>query len=208
MIKEGIDISHWNKVINYDRIASAVDFVILKAGGSDGRNKKQYRDVCFEKNYQALHERGVPLGAYYFVGRHCINGSVGRYDADHFLSLLNGKQFEYPVVCDLESTSTKDRAGATEAVIEFCNTLEKNGYYAMIYASDVSGFIDRLELGKLTRFDKWVARYGNKPKFVKDYGIWQRSSKGHIDGLAGYIDLDEAYIDYPAIMKRKHLNNC
>ena len=115
--------------------------------------------------------------------------------------------FEYPVYIDLESTSPKHRAGATEAVISFCETMEKNGYYAGVYASDISGFVDRLDLSKLDRYDKWVARYGSEPKRVKEYGMWQKTSSGMIEGIAGRVDLDVAYMDYPAIMKRTGLNN-
>lgn len=204
-MKQGIDISHWNRIINFDRIAKQIDFCIIKAGGSD---KGFYRDSTFLRNYQALHdERGIPCGAYYYVGRNCITPEAGCADAHRFIEILAGMPFEYPVYIDLESTSPKHREGATQAVIAFCETMEKNGYYTGVYASDVSGFIDRLDLSKLDRYDKWVARYGSEPKKVKEYGMWQKTSSGMIEGIADRVDLDEAYMDYPAIMKRTGLNN-
>ena len=110
------------------------------------------------------------------------------------------------MICDLESTSPKDKSGATEAVRAFCNILEDAGYYAMIYASDISGFKERLSVDMLIGYDKWVARYGSNPTYTKKYGIWQYSSTGNIRGIQGKVDLDRAYKDYPAIIKAHHLN--
>lgn len=204
-MKLGADLSHWNKVLNFDWIAREIDFVILKAGGSD---KGFYRDSTFLRNYQMLHdERDIPCGAYYFVGRNCTSAEAGRADAERFLDILEDMPFEYPVYIDLEATSPKHKAGATEAVKAFCDTMERAGYYAGIYASDISGFQDRLELHELSRYDKWVARYGSDPKYVKSYGIHQYTSSGHLQGIQGNVDLNHAFMDYPDIMKRTGLNN-
>lgn len=204
-MKLGADLSHWNKVLNFDWIVREIDFVILKAGGSD---KGFYRDSTFLRNYQMLHdERDIPCGAYYFVGRNCTSAEAGRADAERFLDILEDMPFEYPVYIDLEATSPKHKAGATEAVKAFCDTMERAGYYAGIYASDISGFQDRLELNELSRYDKWVARYGSDPKYVKSYGIHQYTSSGHLQGIQGNVDLNHAFKDYPAIMKRTGLNN-
>lgn len=202
--KHGIDISHWNKVINFDRASGDIDFVILKAGGSD---KGFYTDNTFEKYYHEFHEiRQIPTGAYYFVGRMCIDYKSGVADAIRMLDIINGKKFEFPIYIDLESTSPKHIVGATEACKGFCDTIEKAGYYAGIYASDISGFKDRLFLKELERYDKWVARYGSRPTYVKEYGIWQSSSKGRVDGINGNVDVDVCFKSYPEIMKRAHLN--
>ena len=84
---------------------------------------------------------------------------------------------------------------------------EHNNYFAGIYASDISGFKDRLQLERLQgRFSLWVARYGKKPEFVKDYAIWQKSSKGDIKGIATKVDLDECTVNFSNIIKKKHLN--
>ena len=208
MIKNGIDISHWNTIYNYDFVAQHTDFVILKAGGSDGKKKSQYQDVCYQEYYHELNKRGVPLGAYYFVGSNFITAEKGKQDALHFIELLRGKKFLYPVVCDIESTARSNKPGATQAVKTFCNVLEDAGYYAMVYASDISGFKERLYLGLLSGFDKWVARYGSDPVYVKQYGIHQYTSKGIIQGIIGNVDMDQAYRDYPSSMIKKHLNKC
>lgn len=202
---KGIDVSHWQGIIDFKKVKeSGVDFVIIKAGGSD--SKKRYKDKKFEQYYNEAKSCGLNVGAYYFNGANTINHAIGVEDALHFAEIIKGKTFEYPVFMDIEAQSTKYKTGITNACIGFCSTMEKLGYYVGIYASDVSGFHDRIILDSVKQFDKWVARYGVNPRVVKDYGIWQYSSKGKINGIVGNVDLDYAYKDYPAIMKKAHLN--
>jgi len=204
MEKHGVDISRWNKIVDYDTFSHCIDFAIIKAGGSD---KGIYKDPTFNKNYTELHSRGVPLGVYYFVGRNFLTHEDAIADAKRFIEIIQGLSFEYPVVLDLESTAPRDKEDVTYACIDFMNYLEESGYYACIYASDISGFKDRLILDWLTPFDKWVARYGGKPTYVTEYGIHQYTSKGDVPGAIGYIDRDVAYKDYPSIMKKTGYNN-
>ena len=199
----GIDVSHWQGKIDFAKVAEIVDFVIIKAGGSD---KGFYKDSKFEANYKNAKAAGLAVGAYYFVGPNCTSYEAGAGDAKRFLEILKGKTFEMPVYIDIEQTPAVKRQGATEAVIGFCKTMEAAGAYVGVYGSDIAGFKDRLILSRLAAFDKWVARYGSKPKYVNLYGMWQKSSKGAIAGIKGNVDLDEAYIDYPAVMARTGLN--
>lgn len=200
----GIDVSHWQGTIDWTKVkASGKEFAIIKAGGSDNGF---YTDSKFEENYANAKKAGVLVGTYYFVGSGFTSAEDGIADAKRFLNIIKGKQFEYPVFLDLESTKPSDKAGATEASIAFCETLENAGYYVGIYASDVSGFADRLELSKLDAYDKWVARYGSKPKIVPTYGMWQYSSTGKVDGINGNVDMNESFKDYSAIIKKVELN--
>ena len=189
---KGIDVSHWQGVIDWLSVKeSGIEFAILKAGGSDAGF---YTDITFEQNYKEAKAVGLPVGAYYYVGKNCTSRADGTADAKRFLEIIKGKSFEYPVYIDLEDTAPAAKAGATEACIGFCETMEAEGYYCGIYASDVSGFAERLDITKLQKFDKWVARYGSKPQYVKTYGMWQYSSTGTVSGISGGVDMDESYM--------------
>lgn len=201
---KGIDVSRWQGDIAWDKVkAAGVEFAILKAGGSDSGF---YTDIKFEQNYKGAKAVGIPVGVYYFVGRRCTSYEDGAADAKRFLEILKDKQFEYPVYIDLEATDRTAKAGATQACIGFVEVMEAAGYYCGIYASDISGFCDRLDISKLNDIDKWVARYGSKPTYVKEYGMWQNSSSGRINGISGDVDINEAYKDYPTIMKTMGFN--
>lgn len=201
----GLDVSSWQGVIDWHKLHNTdkIDFMILRAGGSDG---SYFKDPKFEYNYRMCKELKIPVGTYYIVGKQCNNGNAGINDAKHFYSLINGKQFEYPVYIDFELPTRNTKNGNTDACIMFCEYLENLKYYVGIYASDISGFCDKLDINRLTPYDKWVARYGSMPKYVKNYGMWQASSDGIIDGIKGRVDCNVSYNHYPEIMKRNHLN--
>ena len=204
MMIKGIDISHWNGEIDFNKVkASGIEFVIIKAGGSD---RGFYTDPKFKENYEKAKAAGLFVGAYYFVGKKFYGDLAGIADGKRFADILKGMQFEYPVYLDVETTDARYKELATDAAIAFCKTLENAGYYVGIYGSDISGFKDRLYLDQLNAYDKWVARYGSEPKYVKQYGIWQCSSSGTVAGINGRVDTDISYKDYPAIIRANHLN--
>lgn len=205
MSKMGIDVSRWQGNIDWCKASKKIAFAIVKVGGSDGG---LYKDSKFFNNYYGCKAHNVPVGAYFFMGCDCNTSDKGKNLAVNFLNMIKGLQFEYPVYLDVEGTNICERDGVTDAVYAFCDTVEKAGYYCGIYGSDVSTFRDRLNLDALSRFDKWVARYplSSKCTVVKSMGMRQYSSSGIIDGIAGKVDLDEAYYDFPTIIKNKHLN--
>ena len=201
---KGIDVSHWNSTIDFNKVkADGYDFVIIKAGGSDAGF---YQDSKFKSNYIAAKRAGLEVGAYYFVGKNFKGAENGRADAIRFHTLLYGNTFSMPVYVDIEATGTKDRAEATKAAIAFCNYMESQDYFVGIYASDVSGFKDRLEHDKLLKYSHWVARYDGNLTVCKEAHMRQTSSEGKVSGIKGNVDLDESYIDFPAMIKSKHKN--
>lgn len=62
-----------------------------------------------------------------------------------------------------------------------------------------------LEIDRLKDYDKWVARYGSKPQYVKEYQMWQYSSSDIVAGQPTDTNLVEN-IDYPAIIIGKGFN--
>lgn len=201
---KGIDISHWQGVIDFERVKKAgIDFVIIKAGGSD---YGFYKDKLFETNYNKAKAAGLNVGAYYFIGKKFRGIENGLADAKRFVEMLKGKEFEYPVFVDIETTEPRYKEEVTDAAIAFCNYLEKEKYFTGIYASDISGFKEKLNNERLLDYAHWVARYGKEPEYHKNYGIWQYSSKGNIDGIVGAVDLDISAVDYAKAIKSKGLN--
>lgn len=205
IIKRGIDISHWNNDagrIDWNRVkSSGVSFVIIKAGGSDAGF---YKDKNFEENYHNAIAAGLDVGAYYFIGPKMLTKRDAEADAKRFYEIIKGKVFSMPVYLDLETSDPKDRAKATTAAAYFCRYLEKLGYFVGIYASDLSGFRDRVDGDKLTDFTLWVARYGREPSRAWD--VWQYSSTGSVPGIYGKVDLDYMSRDLPAIIRKAHKN--
>ena len=200
----GIDVSRWQGNINWKQVADdGIEFAIIKAGGSDDGF---YTDRNFYTNVQGCSANNIHCGAYYFVGKKCKSASDGAADAVRFFNIIKDQKLDYPVYIDFEAPDRTNKQGNTDACFAFCEQMEAFGYYCGIYSSDISGFQDRLFLDQLKRFDKWVARYGSSPKYVKKYGMWQTSSSGHVAGIAGRVDTNYAYHDFDRIIKNKHLN--
>ena len=204
MIK-GIDVSSWQGNIDWNRVrASGIEFAIIKAGGSDAGF---YKDKRFEQNVREAAAAGIHVGAYYFVGPLCNSAEAGALDAYKFHQIIKDFTLDYPVYIDFEAPSGRDKQGNTDAAYAFCSYMENVGYYAGIYASDVSGFKDRLIPDQLVRFDKWIAKYATaEPNVIKKWGMWQYSSKGNVPGITGHVDMNFSRNDYAEIIKQHHLN--
>lgn len=203
MIK-GIDISHWNGVIDFDNVkADGIEFVIIKAGGSD---KGFYTDSKFKTNYEKAKAANLFVGAYYFAGKNFRGIESGVADAKRFIEILKGMQFEYPVFLDIEAQENRYKEEITDAAVAFCKEMENAGYFVGIYASDISGFKDKLNHEKIKDYAHWVARYGKEPEICTSYGIWQYSSKGSVHGIVGSVDMDLSKVDYAKTIKEKGFN--
>lgn len=204
----GCDISHWQGNIDFKKLAKLVNFVIIKLGGSDTTTDFFYIDKNFESYYAAAKAAGLSVGCYWFVGKNSTGSEDGLREAKYIHAAIKDKSFEMPVYIDFEKGSKIYKDKNTAYCVACGNALEKLGYFVGIYASDISGFKEMLNLTDLRRFSLWVARYGKEPQYVTNYHLWQYSSKGNLDGIIGYVDLDYAYLDLPKIIKSKHFNNC
>ena len=202
----GIDVSHWQGSINFKKVkAAGYEFVIIKAGGSDNG---YYTDKKFATYYKDAKAAGLHVGAYYFAGKKFLGAAEGKKCAQHFLQILGTMDFDYPVFVDIETTPTTKKADATAAAIAFCETMENAKWWCGIYAADIAGFKNRLIMDKLTAYSFWLADYTDPVKYCTGYQMRQYSSKGKINGISCYVDLDFSLVDYPATMKKRGLNNC
>ena len=125
---------------------------------------------------------------------------------------LKGKTFEYPIAIDVEDSYYQAKAGKTAvaaAIKGFCETLEKNGYYASVYAN-LNWFNNYIDTPAISAYDKWLAYWGASRVTKYSHNLWQfggssnaiRSAK-----VAGVTcDQNYAYLDFPTIMKNKGLN--
>ena len=207
IVARGVDLSHHNGNVDFARLSTSADFVILKAGGSERKGHGYHRDVAFEEYYRKAKENHLNVGCYFFAGSdfslsNCIN------DARYFWSLIQGKQFEYPIYIDIEAQPTGIKENLSSAICEFLDYLEGHKLFVGIYASDISGFKERLYIDYLRPYTWWVARYGKHPEYAtgKNLGIWQNSSKGRVSGVNGNVDTDISYVKFDDIIKKKHLN--
>ena len=201
IVAKGIDVSKHQGVINWEKVKASgqVDFAILRAGF--GKESSQI-DVQFERNYSECKRLGIPCGAYWYS--YAKTAAEAEQEVAVCLSVLAGKQFEYPIAFDIEEQASLQNADALCQA--FCSALESAGYYAAIYT-----FKSALEscIGDdiKSRYDVFLSHVDvSKSSYAGNYGLWQYSWKGSVSGIVGEVDLDYAYQDYPAIIKAAGLN--
>ena len=201
---QGVDISKYQKNLTLKQIKNAGhQFAILRGGYTTyGNDRTKKKDEMFEKFYQQSREIAFPVGAYYYS---CATNRIeGENEAKFFHeNCLKGKKFEYPVYIDVEDIHWQygKKTGVTDAIIGFCEYLEEKGFYVGVYAS-LSFFNHQIDTSRLHDYTKWVASWSNRkptPQF-NGFGMWQNSGNGKIDKY--YVDTDQAFIDFPSIMKK------
>lgn len=202
-MSKGIDVSKHQGTIDWQKVkASGVDFAMIRAGYGRYDNQK---DECFEENYKNAKQAGVKVGAYLYSYAKSVDDA--KKEAETFLKWISGKQFEYPVAFDVEEKAQSDKGKqfVSDIIRVFCETVEKAGYYVCIYANKywLDNFVDD-DCKK--KYDAWLAQWAEKATYAGNYGIWQYSSQGSVDGISGRSDMDESYKDYYSIMKNKGLN--
>jgi len=197
---KGIDVSAHQGAFNWEKAKlDGVQFAILRAGyGSSSAQK----DLQFERNYSECKRLGIPAGAYWFSYAETVKDA--HCEAAAFIEVIKGKRFEFPLYYDLEE---EVRSGqANEKAEAFLSALESHGYFAGIYTNlDWSRRVYSRDI--LKRYTVWTAQWGSKCTYTGKYGIWQKSStNGTFPNLPKSLDINYAYIDFPAIIKEKGFN--
>ena len=199
--KHGIDVSYAQGKIDWDKVktSGAVDFAILRAGY--GKEYSQIDDQ-FERNYNECKRLGIPCGAYWYS--YATTAAEAEQEAEVCLSVLKGKQFEYPVAFDIEEARSLPQADAL--CTAFCTALENAGYYVAIYTFK-SALESNFSAAVKNRYDIFLSHIGvQQTDYAGDYGLWQYSWTGCIPGISGDVDLDYAYKDYPTMIQNAGLN--
>ena len=200
---KGIDVSVHNGNIDWSKVkADGIEFAILRAGF--GRLEKQ-KDEKFEHNYAGAKAAGIPIGAYWYS--YAMTPEEAKLEADVFLKVIKGKQFEFPVYFDLEEKKQFDLGKEKVSAImrAFLEKVEKAGCFVGLYGS-ASSLTTHTADDIKSHYTIWLAHWVDKTNYSGAYGIWQYSEKGKVDGISGNVDLDICYKDFPAIIKGKGLN--
>lgn len=197
---KGIDVSKWQGNIDFAKVKnSGIDFVIINAGYGKEISQK---DKCFEQNYNAANRVGLHVGAYWYSYATSVENAIK--EAKTCLQVIKGKQFDFPIYFDLEEQNqfAKGRSFCDSIVKAFCDELERNGYYVGLYISR-SPLQNYISESVAKRYALWIAEYGERCNYNKQYGMWQYSCNGHVPGVNGNCDMDIAYVDYPSIIKKR-----
>lgn len=197
-----IDVSTWQGNINWSKVkADGVKGAIIRAGF--GRVASQ-KDNKFEQNYKNAKAVGMLIGAYWYS--YATSVADAKKEAEVCISILKGKQFEYPIYYDLEDPSMTGcgKSVLTQIATTFCETLESAGYYVGIY-SNPNWLKNYLNYNTVKKYTLWLAHWGvSEPSY--ECGLWQYSSSGSVSGISGRVDMNWGYQDFPTEIKNGKFN--
>lgn len=197
----GVDISsHQGKEgFTVDKIASSIDFVIVKATGGTG-----YVDRYCDRFIEQAKRLGKLWGFYHFA--HDLSGQGSAIiEADFFVDNTLGYYGGGIPILDWERDSV-----SVAWVNAFCDRVYgRTRVRPWIYANPW-----RFQQGGVKQeYSRWVAKYPlpGRPTLQSDPGnapaadglvcAWQYSAMGDVPGWAGYLDLNHYYGDRESWMK-------
>ena len=196
----GIDVSKWNKEIDWQKVkAAGVEYAIIRCGYRGASTGALVEDPYFEKNIKNATEAGVRVGVYFFTQATTPVEAVE--EASMVLMLCNQYKISFPLYIDTEGAGGNGRADGldvetrTAVCTAFCETIENAGYTAGVYASK-NWLMKKLEAEKLLPYSIWLAQYSGKPSYQGTYDMWQYTSAGTVDGISTLVDFNVSYMDY------------
>lgn len=203
-------MSHWNGDVDFNNLKqNGVQFAMLKLGGEEKGHRKYQIDSKFFTYYHMAKAHGIYVGAYMFAGKDCFLWD-GAENANYFIDYIEKYHIDldYPFALDMETQPINQKEANTEYAANWCDAVEKRGYFAMIYGSDVWTFDDIVYADRLERYAFWVARYSLHDRVRHDHAIWQFTSaiKSKYPKLAKNMDGNYAMYDIAKVIKKKGLN--
>lgn len=211
-MSKGIDVSHNNGVIDWQKVkAAGIDFAMIRTGFA------QTTDRQFAANVKGAIAAGLPIGIYHFS--YAPTASDAAAEAKYCCSLLKGYKISLPVYFDLEDDSEKYGAGKgitytpalrSAMAIAFCNAVKVAGYTPGIYTNP-NYILYRYDWKQLKSYPLWLASWTLgadkcitfdtlKPNAVPTkYGtpaIWQ-IGKAKISGINTDTDINYGYMTLP-----------
>lgn len=205
---KGIDVSEQQGEIDWKAVKnSGIQFAILRAGYGKNNIDKQ-----FINNANGCTSVGMPFGLYWFS--YAYTEDMARKEAQYCIAQATKYKISYPICYDLEYDTiryanncgvTITKSLATKMNYEFCQEVERNGYFSMNY-SNQDFLLNKFDSSLLKRYALWYAWYNNS--LNRKCGIWQYSENGRVPGIAGAaVDMNYCYLNMAEGPNTKLNNN-
>lgn len=184
----GIDISHYQGTINWDRLVHnketkfPIHFIFLKAteGGDHGDN-------TFSQNFGQARRFGFIRGAYHYF----IPTTDAHKQADFFIRTVQLAKGDLPPVLDVETTGRKSPQELKVAVKTWLDRIESHyGVKPILYTS--YKFKERyLSDSIFNTYPYWIAHYYvDSVRYEGKWHFWQHTDVGTVPGIEKEVDLN------------------
>ncbi len=187
--KQGIDVSHHQGRIDWERLAAKSDIKYAYIKASEGATHK---DTRYHDNVKEARKAGIAVGSYHYfhpdvpVEKQLMN----------FTGMVDMLQQDLLPVIDIEEPSKNGNKAIADSLLKFARLVTSHcGVEPIIYTGQ-SYYNERLQ-NKVSSYRLWIARYGifkfKKMPQLQDgnvCNIWQYSNRGRVEGIAGDVDLN------------------
>ena len=176
-----VDVSKYQPTIDYDAFIADTALIILRAGyrGTGGGINE---DQSFQQHADALKQRGVRFGVYFFsIAK---TEDMAREEARMFYKYA--KDYD-PLFWAMDA---EEESIPQAAIIAFVDELRKlgAGRVGCYVASYVYQHYDYAAIAGKMDFT-WLGYFGSKRVYTCD--MWQYTGKGAVDGISGNVDLSK-----------------
>ena len=192
--KVGVDVSEHQGAINWESVASNVDFAYIRLGYRGYTGGGLLLDGYYASNMEGAAAAGIPVGVYFYS--QATTYEEGVEEANFVLSHLGDYSLAYPIVLDREDPMTDDARTNdlsveqhTQAALGFLETIAASGRKVMVYTNRMyySLYVD---IEQMYKYPIWFAQYADEPDWPYEFAIWQYTENGEVPGISGPVDLN------------------
>lgn len=181
--QQGIDVSHYQGYINWERVArdKNVTFAYVKATEGAG-----YVDDLYLRNLYGAKRAGIPVGVYHFFSP----SASALVQLENFRDNVDPRQQDLIPIVDVEKRGKGSLAQFQGKLKAFLDGVERIFGVKPIIYTGVNFYAKYLE-GRFTGYRFMVARYADEfPGLSEDVPIvlWQYSCTSYVDGIKGHVD--------------------
>lgn len=200
---KALDLSKNNEVISYEKVASKTDGLILKIIRKDGN-----LDDKFLQHLEGSKKANIPIiGVYNYS--YATTKDKAIYDATLVINYMKALDLRCAVWLDIEDSTLRYLGHRLIEIINAYKNIVFNagfpfGLYTgqSFYNSYISPWASEIKDVPI-----WIARYyaddtlfqfnqdpdRSKIPSISNVVMWQYTSHGVIDGIKGYVDMNEVY---------------
>lgn len=194
--KRVIDISYHNGNIDFNALSKVVDTVIIRCGYGDNYSKQD--DSKYREYIEAAISAGMNIGIYIYS--YAKSSTQAASEANHLIRLIEPykdySRLSKVVWYDIEEMYQVDLA--PRLFDTFAKNVKDYGYTAGLYMSEAY-YNKAFPIG-IGDVPLWIAKYGSntgnpqtKPVVKGAISLWQFTSMGTINGIAGRCDISLLY---------------
>lgn len=197
----GVDVSKLQDYIDFGKVKKAgIDFVMIRAGARGYGTGQLIVDEYFLDNLKRATDAGLDVGIYFYS--QAVSKEEALEEASLVLENLGDYEIDYPIAFDMElvpndtaRTDSLSKSEKTNIAKAFLKAVEDAGYKSILYGNK-EWLIREIDMSKLTAYDVWLAQAADIPDYPYKFTMWQYSTQGSVDGIAGPVNLNISFIDY------------